>query len=72
MGQVTGNPDPAGALIPATDEVNPDLTNQTFSEPVDQRYSFVFDGSAQALDHGVTSQGLAPYMRGAEHSRGNS
>jgi len=72
MGQVTGNPDPAGALIPATDEVNPDLANQTFSEPVDQRYSFVFDGSAQALDHGVTSQGLAPYMRGAEHSRGNS
>jgi predicted extracellular nuclease len=72
MGQVTGNPDPAGALIPATDEVNPDLTNQTFSEPADQRYSFVFDGSAQALDHGVTSQGLAPFMRGAEHSRGNA
>jgi predicted extracellular nuclease len=72
MGQVTGNLDPAGALIPATDEVNPDLTNQTFSEPVDQRYSFVFDGSAQALDHGVTSQGLAPFLRGAEHSRGNS
>jgi len=72
MGQVTGNPDPAGALIPATDEVNPDLTNQTFNEPADQRYSFVFDGSAQALDHGVTSQGLAPYLRGVEHSRGNS
>jgi predicted extracellular nuclease len=72
MGQVTGNPDPAGALIPATDEVNPDLTNQTFNEPADQRYSFVFDGSAQALDHGVTSQGLAPYMRGVEHSRGNA
>ena len=72
MGQVTGNPDPAGAMIPATDEVNPDLTNQTFSETPDQRYSFVFDGSAQALDHGVTSQGLATFMRGAEHSRGNA
>ncbi len=72
MGQVTGNPDPAGAMIPATDEVNPDLTNQTFSETPDQRYSFVFDGSAQALDHGVTSQGLAAFMRGAEHSRGNA
>ncbi|MGH9360331.1 MAG: endonuclease/exonuclease/phosphatase family protein, partial [Thermoanaerobaculia bacterium] len=72
MGQVTGNPDPAGALIPATDEVNPDLTNQTLSEPADQRYSFVFDGSAQALDHGATSDGLAVFMRGAEHSRGNA
>jgi predicted extracellular nuclease len=72
MGQVTGNPDPAGAMIPATDEVDPDLTNQTFSETPDQRYSFVFDGSAQALDHGVTSQGLDAFMRGAEHSRGNA
>ncbi|HEV8581733.1 MAG TPA: lamin tail domain-containing protein [Thermoanaerobaculia bacterium] len=72
MGQVTGNPDPAGALIPATDEVDPDLTNQTLSEPADQRYSFVFDGSAQSLDHAVTSQGLATFVRGAEHSRGNS
>ena len=72
MGQVTGNLDPAGSLIPATDEVNPDLVNQTFNEPVDQRYSFVFDGSAQALDHGVTSQGLEPFLRGAEHSRGNA
>ncbi|HVF60373.1 MAG TPA: lamin tail domain-containing protein [Thermoanaerobaculia bacterium] len=72
MGQVTGNPDPDGAMIPATDEVNPDLTNQTFSETPDQRYSFVFDGSAQALDHGATSQGLDVFMRGAEHSRGNA
>jgi predicted extracellular nuclease len=72
MGQVTGSPDPAGAMIPATDEVDPDLTNQTFSEAPDQRYSFVFDGSAQALDHGVTSQGLDAFMRGAEHSRGNA
>ncbi|HYN19341.1 MAG TPA: lamin tail domain-containing protein [Thermoanaerobaculia bacterium] len=72
MGQVTGNPDPAGALIPATDEVNPDLTNQTLNEPAEERYSFVFDGAAQALDHGVTSQGIDSFMRGAEHSRGNA
>ena len=36
MGQVTGNLDPAGALLPATDEVNPDLTNQTFNMPADR------------------------------------
>jgi hypothetical protein len=72
MGQVTGNPDPLGAETPATDEVNPDLTNQTLAEPAAERYSFVFEGSAQALDHGLTSAGLASFMRGAEHSRGNS
>jgi predicted extracellular nuclease len=72
MGQVTGNPDPAGALIPATDEVSPDLFNQLLSEPAAERYSFVFDGSAQALDHSLTSQALAPFVRGLDHLRGNA
>ena len=72
MGQVTGNPDPAGALLPATDEISQDLTNQTMSMPADQRYSFVFDGTAQSLDHAITSQGLDPFVRGAEHARGNA
>jgi hypothetical protein len=72
MGQVTGHPDPLDALLPATDEVEPDLTNQTFNMPPDQRYSFVFDGTAQSLDHSLTSQALDSFVRGAEHSRGNA
>jgi predicted extracellular nuclease len=72
MGQVTGNPDPLGAMIPATDEVNPDLTNRTLSAPAAGRYSFVFGGTAQTLDHVLTSQPLNPYVTGFEHSRGNS
>jgi Thrombospondin type 3 repeat len=72
MGQVTGRPDPAGALIAATDEVSLDLTNQTLNMPAAERYSFVFDGTAQSLDHAVTSQGIDPWVRGAEHARGNA
>jgi predicted extracellular nuclease len=72
MGQVTGNPDPAGALLPATDEISLDLTNQTFNMPELERYSFVFDGTAQSLDHAITSQALDPWVRGAQHSRGNA
>ncbi len=72
MGQVTGTPDPLGAERPAVDVVDPDLTNQTFSLPPAERYSFVFDGSAQSLDHAVTSAGLAPFVRGVEHGRGNA
>ena len=72
MGQVTGNPDPAGALLPATDEISLDLTNQTLNMPPGQRYSFVFDGTAQSLDHAITSQSLDAWVRGAEHSRGNA
>jgi predicted extracellular nuclease len=72
MGQVTGTPDPAGALLPATDEISQDLTNQTFNLPADQRYSFVFDGTAQSLDHAITSQALDAHVRGAQHARGNA
>ena len=72
MGQVTGKPDAAGALLPATDEISQDLTNQTFNMPADQRYSFVFDGTAQSLDHAITSQALDVHVRGAEHARGNA
>jgi uncharacterized protein len=72
MGQVTGSPDPAGALLPATDEVSQDLVNQTKNLPAADRYSFVFDGSAQSLDHILTSQSLNAWIRGVQHSRGNA
>jgi hypothetical protein len=72
MGQVTGKPDPAGALLPATDEISQDLTNQTFNMPAEQRYSFVFDGTAQSLDHAITSQTLDAHISGAQHARGNA
>ena len=72
MGQVTGHPDPQGALLPASDEISADLTNQTLNMPADERYSFVFDGTAQSLDHALTSQSLDPWVRAAEHSRGNA
>ena len=72
MGQVTGNLDPAGALVAGSDEVNPDLTNHTLNMDPAERYSFVFDGSAQSLDHAVTAVALDPFLRGAEHARGNA
>ena len=72
MGQVTGNPDSLGALIPAVSSVNPVLTNQTLNMPAEERYSFVFDGSAQSLDHAITTEGLDPWVRTAQHSRGNA
>ena len=72
IGQITGSPDPLGAMIPATDEVDPDLTNWLLSEPAAERYSFIFDGSAQALDHTLTTQALDPFVRGLEHVRGNA
>jgi hypothetical protein len=72
MGQITGTPDPGGALLPAVDEVSQPLTNQTLNMPASERYSFVFDGNAQSLDHAITSKALDAYVRGAQHARGNA
>lgn len=72
LGMVTGNPDPAGAELPAPDLVDPDLTNQVLNVPADDRYSFVFDGGAQVLDHALTSTALTPLVTGIEYSRANS
>ena len=72
LGQLTGSLDPAGALLPGTDEIDPDLTNQLFLEAPGERYSFVLEGTAQALDHALTSQALAPYVRGLDHARANA
>jgi hypothetical protein len=72
MGQLTGTLDPAGALLPGTDEINPDLTDWTGYLPAFERYSFVNDGSAQSLDHALTSSSINPFVREYEHSRGNA
>ncbi len=72
MGILTGDLDPAGALVPGVDVIDPNLTNQLLSEPAAERYSFVFDGSAQALDHALTTQALGPFVRGLDHVRGNA
>jgi predicted extracellular nuclease len=74
MGQVTGLPDPGSALLPVEPSAlpSPALTNQTLNMPAGERYSFVFDGTAQSLDHAITTQPFDPWLRGAEHPRGNA
>ncbi|MFQ5636445.1 MAG: T9SS type A sorting domain-containing protein [bacterium] len=72
LGQITGNLDPSGTLFAGTDEVQPDLTNRILSLPPEERYSFIFRGSAQALDHVLTSQALETFVKGVAFSRGNA
>jgi len=72
MGQITGNLDPQGALLPGSDEVDPDLFNETLALPGAERYSFVFEGTAQDFDHMLTSQSIAPVINGVEYARGNA
>jgi hypothetical protein len=72
MGQVTGEPDPDGALLAAGEDVDPPLANWLLRLPASDRYSFVFGCSAEALDHVVTNQAATAWVRSVAYSRGNA
>jgi predicted extracellular nuclease/cytoskeletal protein CcmA (bactofilin family) len=73
LGQIMGTPaDASQALIPGSDNVNPDLINKVVSLPAAEQYSFIFGGSAQVLDHMLVSQALNPAVTGIEYARGNA
>ncbi len=72
LGVITGNLDPAGAILEGPDEVDPNLINQVNTLLPAEQYSYVFEGSAQVLDHTLTTANLQPFVRGFEYSRGNA
>jgi predicted extracellular nuclease len=72
MGQVTGAPDPRGALIPVEHVLAPPLATTAWDLPDDGRYTYIFDCSAQVLDHIVVSTAVAPWVAAVSASRGNA
>jgi predicted extracellular nuclease len=72
MGQLTGTPDPEGALLPATEELEPPFTNHTFLLPAEERYSYVYRCSAQALDHVLTNRPMGRWVQEVAYARGNA
>ncbi len=54
------------------DLVNPDFINLTDSLPADQRYSFIFEGTPQALDHFVVNSVAASLLQRYHIARNNS
>ena len=63
IGTIRGVPTPADqVLLASPDLINPDLTNLLTLLPASQRYSYVFDGNAQTLDHALASAPLMPWI----------
>jgi uncharacterized protein len=68
MGILTGQPAAADQVLLWGDSpLQQPLTNLMFSVPAEQRYSYVFAGSAQALDHIVVNQALLDSASAALH-----
>jgi len=71
VGQMSGDFNPADNLLSGPDLVSPDLTKEVLALPAEEQYSFIFGGSAQVLDHALTSTTAAASSRGMEYGRGN-
>jgi len=72
VGQIAGDFTPSDNLLSGPDLVDPDLTKLVTTLPADERYSLVFNGSAQVLDHMLTTQLLTGDVRGLQYGRGNA
>lgn len=73
IGTITGKP--AGkdeVLIPSDDLVNPDLINLVGAIAAPQRYSYIFDGNAQVLDHIIITETLRKHTTGFGYARINA
>lgn len=73
VGIISGNLDPNGGIQAGhADWVEPNLVDQVLSLPPTERYSFIFGGSAQVLDHMLTTGNLNDYVRTLQYARGNA
>jgi hypothetical protein len=73
VGQIKGDFDPGDNELSGPDLVKPDLTNVVDTIiPAGERYSFIFRGNAQVLDHALLSNKMEKFTRGAEYGRGNA
>ncbi len=74
IGTIRGAPAPAEQVVVnrSVDLVEPDFVDLCASDPFlppSERYSFVFDGSAQLLDHVLASAATVPRVTGLALAR---
>jgi predicted extracellular nuclease len=73
LGTVIGSPAPADeVLLPTAALVSPNLADLLDLAPADERYSYVFDGNAEELDHILVTANLLPRVNGLYYARDNA
>ncbi|MEM9553937.1 MAG: lamin tail domain-containing protein [Acidobacteriota bacterium] len=72
LGQIQGEVDPAQNLLSEPTITDPPLRNEVLGVPTNERYSFIFDGTSQILDHALSSEAARFLVTGFEFARGNA
>ncbi len=72
VGQIRGRVTPGENLMTGPDLVTRDLCNLVDRVPHSERYSFLFGGNAQVLDHALVNQSLERHVVDIEYARGNA
>jgi len=73
IGAIKGMPAPADQVtLASSDVVNPDYFVLTEELPADERYSFIFEGNAQALDHVIVNTNLRARLTRYAVARNNA
>jgi len=73
LGTIAGIPTPPEQVATASlDLVDPNLSNLNLMLPPSQRYSYVFDGNAQTLDHALANVPLLPWISRFAYGRSNA
>jgi predicted extracellular nuclease len=73
VGTIRGAPAPRLQVVVETrDAFDPDLVNLVDLLPSHERYSYVLDGTAQALDHMLVTEALRPDVSLFTYVRGNA
>ncbi|HCA59354.1 MAG TPA: nuclease, partial [Blastocatellia bacterium] len=73
IGTLTGKPTPKDAVLASSpDLVERDLINLVDLIQISQRYSYVFDGSAQSLDHIIINEPMRKHLNGFGYLRVNA
>jgi predicted extracellular nuclease len=73
VGTIKGSPTAANQVVLASsDLVNPDLTDLIDFASADQKYSYSFDGNAQALDHELVNANLLARLSHVNYARNDA
>ncbi len=72
VGVIAGDFTPSESKRPGSDLVNPNLRNLVVDLAEAERYSYVFNGNAQALDHALVNARMASSVVEMVYARGNA